>query len=394
LKVADAAQAVVEGTILGLYRYAAPRGNLDETALHSVESFTLIEFDQSRLPEVEAGARIGHIVAGAACVARDLDNQPSNVMTPTALADVAQAIAADFGMACEVMGAEQMGELKMGALLGVSRGASQPPRFIVLEHNPGVDAGAGPFVLVGKGITFDSGGISIKPSSGMEQMRGDMSGAAAALASMQAIGAIGLRGHVVALVPATENMPGGNAIHPGDVVTAMNGLSIEVVDTDAEGRLVLADALAYAQRYRPAFVVDIATLTGAIATALGHHMTGVYANEDALWSAIQTAGEAAGELMWRMPLDPVFDVQIETPFADVKNYGGSPGGSATGASFLAKFIGDHAWAHLDIGSTDWWEADQVYTKKPYFVRGCTGVGVGTLVGLLRAWEAGHLSRHR
>ena len=323
-------------------------------------------------------------------MARDLDNRPSNVITPAALGEVAERIASDHGMACQVLNREQMAELKMGALLGVARGASQPPRFIVVDHNPVGDAGAGPIVLVGKGITFDSGGISIKPQQGLEQMRGDMAGAAAVLATMHAVGAIGLRRRVVAVVPATENMPGGNAMHPGDIVTAMNGVSIEVVNTDAEGRLVLADALAYAQRYQPAAVVDVATLTGAVAIALGHHMTGVYANDDGLWQAIHAAGESAGEPMWRLPLDAIYDEQIETPFADVKNVGGSAAGSVTGARFLSKFIGRHAWAHLDIAGTDWWEAGQGFSKKPYFVLGCTGVGVGTLVSLLRAWDAGQM----
>jgi leucyl aminopeptidase len=385
LSLADAAQAVVEGTILGLYRYGAPGMIPREGFERHVDALRLVEFDATRLSEVETGAKVGQAIAEAACLARDLANQPANVVTPTALAETAQRIAADYGMTCQVFDREQMAELKMGALLSVAQGANEPPRFIVLEHNP-ARSDAPPFVLVGKGITFDSGGISIKPNQGMEEMRGDMSGAAAVLGAMQAIGAIGLPKRVVAIAPATENMPSGTATHPGDVVTAMNGTSIEVINTDAEGRLILADALAYAQRYHPAAVIDVATLTGAIVTALGHYMTGVYATDDLLWETIRAAGNAAGEPMWRMPLEPFYDRQISTPFADVKNTGGRPASSVTATRFLSKFVKKHPWAHMDIAGTNWWERDLPYPKKPYYVRGNTGVGVRTLVGVLRAWS--------
>jgi leucyl aminopeptidase len=385
LSLADAAQAVVEGTILGLYRYSAPGVIPREGFERHVDSLRLVEFDATRLSEVETGAQVGQAVAEATCLARDLANRPANVVTPTALAETAQRIAADYGMTCQVFDREQMAELKMGALLSVAQGANEPPRFIVLEHNP-AESDAPPFVLMGKGITFDSGGISIKPNQGMEEMRGDMSGAAAVLGAMQAIGAIGLPKRVVAIAPATENMPSGSATHPGDVVTAMNGTSIEVINTDAEGRLILADALAYAQRYNPAAVVDVATLTGAIVIALGHYMTGVYASDDLLWEMIHAAGDAAGEPMWRMPLTPIYDRQISTSFADVKNVGGRPAGSVTAARFLSKFVEKHPWAHMDIAGTNWWERDLPYPKKPYYVRGNTGVGVRTLVGVLRAWS--------
>ncbi len=386
LALTDAAQSVVEGTILGLYRYDAPGVIPREGFDRDVDSLTLVEFDTSRLPEVEAGANVGQAVAEGICLARDLANGPANEVTPTMLAETAQRIAADYGMTCQVLDREQMAELKMGALLSVAQGANEPPKFIVLEHNP-TQSDAPPFVLVGKGITFDSGGISIKPSKRMEEMRGDMSGAAAVLGTMQTIGAIGLSKRVVAIVPATENMPSGTATHPGDIVTAMNGVTIEVINTDAEGRLILADALAYAQQYNPAVVVDVATLTGAVVVALGHYMTGVYATDDSLWETIHAAGHAAGEPMWRMPLYPAYDRQLKTSFADVKNVGGRPAGSVTATRFLAKFVGDHPWAHMDIAGTNWWENLITHPKKPYYVRGNTGVGVGTLVGALRAWDA-------
>jgi leucyl aminopeptidase len=380
----EATQAVVEGTILGLYRYDAPGVTQRPGAERQVDSLTIVEFDAGKLSQVEAGAKVGQAVAGGTCLARDLSNQPANVATPSALAQTAQRIAADYGMICQVFDREQMTEMKMGALLSVARGANEPPKFIVLEHNP-IKSDAPPFVLVGKGITFDSGGISIKPSSGMEEMRSDMAGAAAVLGTMQVIGAIGLPRRVVGIVPATENMPSGTATHPGDIVTASNGVTIEVISTDAEGRLILADALAYAQRYQPAAVIDLATLTGAMVIALGHFTTGVYASDDTLAEAIRAAGAAAGEPMWRMPLDPIYDRQITTPFADVKNTGGRPASSVTAARFLSNFVGDYAWAHLDIAGTNWWERDLGYPAKSYYVRGNTGVGVRTLVGVLRGW---------
>jgi len=385
LSLSDAAQAVVEGTILGLYRYDPPGVIPREEFERQVDSLTLVEFDASKLPAVEAGARVGGAIAEGTCLARDLANRPANVMTPAALAEVAQQISADYGMACQVFDREEMAELEMGALLSVARGANEPPKFIVLEHNP-AGSDAPPFVLVGKGITFDSGGISLKPSQGMEQMRSDMAGAAGVLGAMQAIGSINLPKRVVALVPATENMPGGTASHPGDVVAAMNGVTIEIINTDAEGRLILADALAYAQRYKPGAVVDVATLTGGMVTALGHYMTGVFATDDWLWEALYAAGDAAGEPMWRMPLLPIYDRQVTTRFADVKNSGGRTASPVTAARFLAKFVGDLPWAHMDIAGTNWWERDLPYPLKPYFVRGNTGVGVRTLVGVLRAWN--------
>jgi leucyl aminopeptidase len=385
LSLADAAQAVVEGTILGLYRYEAPGVIPREEFERQLDSLTLVEFDASKLPDIETGARVGQAVAEGTCLARDLANRPANVTTPTALAELAQQISADYGMTCQVFDRDQMAELKMGALLSVARGANEPPKFIVLEHNP-TGSDASPFVLVGKGITFDSGGISLKPSQGMEQMRGDMAGAAGVLGAMQAVGIINLPKRVVALVPATENMPSSTATHPGDVVTAMNGVTIEIINTDAEGRLILSDALAYAQRYKPSAVVDVATLTGGMVVALGHYMTGVFATHDWLWDALRVAGDAAGEPMWRMPLTPIYDRQITTRFADVKNAAGRKASSVTAARFLAKFVEDHPWAHLDIAGSSWWERDLPYPSKSYFVRGNTGVGVRTLVGVLRAWN--------
>jgi leucyl aminopeptidase len=204
---------------------------------------------------------------------------------------------------------------------------------------------------------------------------------------MQVVGAMQIQRRVIAVVPATENMPAGNASRPGDVVTAMNGISIEIIDTDAEGRLILADALVYAQRYAPQAVVDVATLTGGIEVALGRFLTGAFSNNDALWGDLRAAGDAAGEPLWRMPLDQVYDRQMSTPFADIRNAGGRPAHATTAAWFLSKFVGDHAWAHLDIAGTSWWEADITFPKKPYYVRGNTGVGVGTMVELLRRLPA-------
>lgn len=385
LPLTEAAQATVEGTLLGLYRYPAPGTLQRDENEHTVEALQLIEFDSAKIQDIERGAHIGQTVAEGVCLARTLANQPANVLTPTALAEHAQRIAAECGLQCRVLDRDEMAELGMGALLSVARGSAQPPKLIVLEYAPAGHENDPPIVLVGKGITFDSGGLSLKPQDGMEQMRGDMSGAAAVLATMQVASAIGLEKRVVGMMPATENMPGGHATRPGDVVTAMNGVSIEIVNTDAEGRLILADALAYAQSYQPAAMVDIATLTGGMTVALGYRTTGAFSNNERLWEVIRTAADAAGEPVWRMPLDDSYDEQIKTPFADIKNSGGRPASPVTAARFLARFVGQHPWAHLDIAGTDWWEGDPEHPKKPYYVRGCTGVGVATLTGMLRTY---------
>jgi len=318
-----AAQAVVEGTVLGLYRYQELKGK--EVDRPDPETFTLVQRDPAQLPAVETGAQDGQVVAEAACLARDLVNRPANYATPTDLAEAAIEIAAEFdNMRCQVLTEDDVAELEMGAFLGVAQGSDEPAVFVVLEHNPGQPE-LDTVVLVGKGITFDTGGISLKPHENMDRMRGDMGGAAAVLATMLAVGQLDLPLHVVGLVPATENMPGSRAYKPGDVLVAMNGKTIEVISTDAEGRLILADALVYAARFEPKAVVDLATLTGACVVALGQGVAaGLFGTDDGLMQRLRAAGDASGERLWPMPLYDDYLEKIESLTADLANSGLNP----------------------------------------------------------------------
>ncbi len=320
MAVADAAQAVVEGTILGLYRYRELKSD-DEEGGKAVEELTLVEFDEKKLADVQEGARVGQIVAEATCLARDLSNRPGNIATPTHLAETAQRLAQELGLRCQVLERAEFEALGMGALAGVARGTDEPPKFIILEHNAD-EPDLPTIVLAGKGITFDAGGISLKPADKMEEMKHDMSGAAAVLGTMQAVAKLAIPLHVVALIPATENLPSGRAIKPGDVLKALSGKTIEIISTDAEGRLVLADALAYARRFNPAAVIDIATLTGACVVALGHVATGLMGTSEKLIARIKAAAQATGERVWELPLWDEYDELIKSEVADVKNSGG------------------------------------------------------------------------
>jgi leucyl aminopeptidase len=276
----------------------------------------------------------------------------------------------------------EMERLGMWALVGVARGSQEPPKLIMIEYKGG-PAGEPPIVLVGKTITFDTGGISIKPSENMEQMKDDMSGGAAVLAAIQAAARLKLPVHVIGLLPATENMPSGTAQKPGDIVKTLSGLTIEVINTDAEGRLVLADALTYATRFKPKWLVDIATLTGACGVALGKHAIGLMGTAPKLVAALKEAGEATGERTWEMPLwEPYYD-QIKSSVADVQNVGGRYGGTITAGAFLSKFVGDAPWAHLDIASTAW-----IDEPRPYTPKGVTGVGVRLLIEFLSRQRGG------
>jgi len=369
-----AAQATIEGFLLGLYEFRAHKSTPAERG--PVESLTLVEADASKLAAVEAGARVGRILAEATSFARDLVNQPSNHMTPHILADAARDIAAQNKLKCEVLGLEQVAELEMGAFMSVTRGSDEPPQFIILEHKP--EAGQ-PVIFVGKGITFDSGGISIKPSEKMEDMKGDMAGAAAVIGAMQAVAQLDLPMHVVALAPACENLPSGHAYKPGDVLKAMNGKTIEVISTDAEGRLILADALCYAARYNPSAVIDLATLTGACVIALGDMVAaGIFATDDDLSARLREAAAKAGEKLWPLPLYEEYKDKIKSEVADMKNSGGRYGGVGASAIFLKEFT-SYPWAHLDIAAMSLNDSNS-----PYIPKGGTGFGVRTLVEFLRA----------
>jgi leucyl aminopeptidase len=348
--------------------------------------FTLVQFEKAQLPAVEKGAAIGQIVAEATCLARDLVNRPANYATPTDLADVALEIAGEFEhMRCQVLDEEDAAGLGMGAFLGVAQGSDEPATFTILEYNPGRDD-LDTVVLVGKGITFDTGGISLKPVENMDRMRGDMGGGAAVLATMLAVGQLDLPLHVVGLVPATENMPSARAYKPGDVLTAMNGKTIEVISTDAEGRLILADALAYAAQFEPQAVVDLATLTGACVIALGRGVAaGAFASDETLLARLKAASETSGERLWPMPLYDDYLDALESLTADMTNSGGRFGGVGTSAIFLKQFAEGYPWVHLDIAGMSFEERPGTSQRPPHLQKGGTGFGVRLLLQFLRDW---------
>ena len=368
--IQEAARAAAEGARLGLYRFVKHKSAANG---HELESFWLVA-EEGELDEAQAGADLGAKVAAGAVLARDLANEPSNVATPEYLAQRAREIAETYGMNLDVLDRAGIEAEGLTGLATVGRSASNDPRFIVLEHRKGGEEA--PLVLVGKAVTFDSGGISIKPTSGMEDMKFDMSGGAAVLGTMEAVGAMGLPLDVVALVPATENLPGGDAFKPGDVLEMHSGKTVEIVTTDAEGRLILADALSYARRYEPSAVIDCATLTGACVVALGSHASGLMGNDEDLIAEVEAAGETTGERAWPLPLFDEYTEQIKGDTADIKNSGGRGGGALTAGAFLKEFA-DYPWAHLDI-------AGMAYGKKgnAYTTRGGTGVPTRLLVEFL------------
>ncbi len=291
-------------------------------------------------------------IANGVDLARDLGNLPANVCTPAYLAHAAGELATEFKMRLQVLEEKQMVALRMGAFLSVARGSEQPPKLIVL-HYQGAAASKAPVVLVGKGITFDSGGISIKPAAGMDEMKYDMCGAASVLGTIRAIAEMKLKINVVGIIPACENLPSGRASKPGDIVTTMSGQTVEILNTDAEGRLILCDALTYAERFKPSAVIDIATLTGACVIALGHHNSGLFSPQDALASDLLAAGRESADPCWRMPLDEPYQEQLKSPFADMANVGDRAAGSVTAACFLSRYAKAYDWAHLDIAGTAW-----------------------------------------
>ncbi|MFQ5595642.1 MAG: leucyl aminopeptidase, partial [Anaerolineae bacterium] len=376
-----AAQATVEGALLATYKFKELKTGEEENETTELTDLVVVEAGADKVDLIRQGAQAGEIVSRGVLLARNLGNRPANVATPTHLAETAQAIANETGLRCEILDEDQMRKLGMGAVLGVAQGSDEPARFIILEHNAGHDD-LDTVVLVGKGLTFDTGGISIKPSQGMENMKFDMMGGAAVLGTMQAVGELDLPLHVVGLVPATENMPGGSADKPGDVLTALNGKTIEVINTDAEGRLILADGLSYAQSLKPDAVIDLATLTGACMVALGRYATGLFTNNEELAGRVKAASQATGERVWPLPLYDEHKEEVKSDVADVKNTGeGRHGGASIGAAFLSNFVGDYPWVHLDIAPTGWTKKEKDYTTK-----GATGVGVRLLVRLLQDWS--------
>ncbi|MBM3746544.1 MAG: leucyl aminopeptidase, partial [Acidobacteria bacterium] len=330
---------------------------------------------------LEELARRAEIIAGAQNYARALVSEPANRMTPSLLAERARALAAEEGLECEVLDQDRMRQLGMGALLGVAQGSAEPPVLIVMRYRPAeAPEPAAHLGLIGKGVTFDSGGISIKPAENMEKMKYDMAGAAAVLGAMRAIARLRPSIAVTALAPAVENMPSGRAQRPGDIVTTLSGKTVEVINTDAEGRLILADALTYARQLGCTHLVDAATLTGAIVVALGYVYVGVFASDDALRERVLEAARGAGDKLWPMPLDEDYKEQLKSAYADLPNTGGRWGGAVTAAMFLKEFADATPWAHLDIAGTAWLE-----DAKPYLAKGPSGVPVRTLLQLALRW---------
>jgi leucyl aminopeptidase len=369
------AQAAIEGALLGLYtfkKYQQANGNG-----HGIDTIRIIA-PPARYAQLEPALERAQTLAEATNFARDLVNEPPNVLTPTELANRASLIARQYGLESEILDRPQMQELGMGGLLAVSQGSAEPAKFIILRYRGAPERRGTDLALVGKGITFDTGGISLKPAERMHEMKGDMAGAAAVMGAMYAAAMLRPAINVTALVPATENMPGGTAYRPGDILRIMNGKTIEIVNTDAEGRLVLADALSYAVlKERAPAIIDVATLTGGIVVALGSVMSGMFCNDDALSALISAAGRAAGEKFWRMPLDEEYAEAIASDVADIKQTGGRPASPVTAAKILENFVAETPWAHLDIAGMDFTD-----TKKPYQEKGATGFAVRTLAELI------------
>ncbi|HEX5724200.1 MAG TPA: leucyl aminopeptidase [Longimicrobiaceae bacterium] len=379
----EAARALAEGAVLGAYAFREWKSPAEDGA-EPVElaELTLLAGEGVDEGAAAEGARVGEVLARAENLARTLGNLPGNVATPRYLAETAERIARERGLHATVLGPEEMQREGMDALLAVARGSEEEPRLIVLEHRGGAPD-AKPLVLVGKGLTFDAGGISIKPAAGMEDMKFDMCGGAAVLAAMQAIAELGIPANVVGIVPSSENLLGGAAMKPGDIFRSHLGKTIEVVNTDAEGRLILADAISYARRFDPAALLDAATLTGACVIGLGHHATGIMGNDEALLEEVRQAGERTGERCWPLPMFDEYREQIKSDYADIKNSGGRPGGAITAGWFLREFVGDFPWVHLDVAGTAYGDGKLSYQSK-----GSTGAPTRLFVEWVRARAAG------
>jgi leucyl aminopeptidase len=360
-EIAFKVQQGVVAAIAAAYRYTATKKADTKNGGKSLQLHIGGKVDEKA---VRSAIKAGEAIAEGMNLTRNLGDLPPNIATPTHLATTAKDLAKRYKFKCTVLEKKDMEKLGMNTLLSVSKASYQPPKFIVLEHNGG-KKGAAPIVLVGKGITFDTGGISLKPAPEMDEMKYDMCGAGSMLGVMKTVGMLNLPLNVVMLVPTCENMPGGNATRPGDIVKSMSGQTVEILNTDAEGRLILCDALTYAERFKPACVVDAATLTGAMVIALGHVTTGVFANDDALGAELVAAGVSAHDRAWLLPMGEEYDEALKSNFADIPNIAGRAGGSITAACFLGRFAGKFKWAHLDIAGTAWKSgADKGATGRP------------------------------
>jgi len=375
----EAVRAIVEGALVGNFDPDYYRSDRKD---QKIDALTIVAGGNADHSALEKTAQEAQIIGESQNFTRDLVNEPSNRMTPTILADRAKKMCQEVGLKCEVYGADKIKELKMGAFWSVAQGSDEPPALIVMTYEP-AGAPAKPVLgLVGKGITFDTGGISIKPADGMEKMKYDMAGGATMIGAMRAIALLKPEVKVIGIVCATENMPSGKAQKPGDVQIAMSGKSIEIINTDAEGRLVLADGLFYARQLGCTHLVDAATLTGAVVVALGYANVGAFANDDAIYERLHKATAEAGEKMWRLPLDDEYKENIKSTIADMVNSGGRWGGAINAAMFLKEFAEDTPWIHLDIAGTAWMEE-----QKPWIAKGPTGIALRSLVGFVKGFAS-------
>ncbi len=380
MKGEEVVECLVEGILLGDYSFLKYKkedskkpsfGGIKEIVVSATGSHKGLRRSMNKAEHSAFAAR----------AARDMANEPGNGWTPGSFASYARNLAAKHKMKCTILGKNDMKRLKMGGILAVNQGSAEPPKMVILEYRS-LKKKAETILIVGKGLTFDSGGVSLKPAAGMQDMKYDMCGGAAALSAMRVVGEEKPHVNVVAIIPATDNMGGSSALKPGDIIRHYGGITSEIVNTDAEGRLILADALAYGiKKFAPTCVVDLATLTGAVILGLGHHRTGLLGNNQTLVDRLLVAGENCGEPLWQLPLDKEYVKQIDSDVADIKNTGGRPAGTITAAAYLQKFVGDTPWSHMDIAGTAW-----DFTKKSYIPKGPSGTGVRTLVDLIRNWK--------
>ena len=373
----ESVSAVAEAAILGTWEPDYLKTDAEGKG-KAVTSITIAT--TGRGPAIETALEKARIIAEAANLTRDISVEPPNLLTPLTLADRARKMAQSCGLSCEVLEQDRMRQLGMGALLGVAQGSANPPALIVMQYTPEKATSTARLALIGKGVTFDTGGISIKPSEGMEKMKYDMAGGAAVIGAMQAIAQLKPGIAVTGIVPAVENMPGSRAQRPGDIVTSLSGKTIEILNTDAEGRLILADAITYAKQLGCTHLIDTATLTGAIVVALGYTSSGVFSNDDALREQWMAAAKQAGEKMWHMPLDDEYRDQLKTVYADIQNIGGRWGGACSAAMFIKEFVDDTPWVHIDVAGTAWLD-----DAKPHLAKGPTGIPLGTMVNLALNW---------
>jgi len=377
-----ASQAMVEGILLSNYQMDQYKTKKED---QSLEGFTIVEENAEKIKTIEKGATLGEVFVQATNFARDLANHPSNILTPTRLAGEAEKLAQENDLQCKILSLPQIKRLKMNSFLAVASGSNQPPKLIILEYRP---TGRLPrqkktdtLALVGKGITFDAGGLSLKTSEGMLEMKGDMTGGAVVMSTIAASAKLKLPINLIGIIPAAENLPSGSALKVGDIITSHSGKTVEILNTDAEGRLILADALSYAKVFKPDAILDIATLTSAIKIALGTVCAGVFGNHDKLKAKMIQAGQKAGERVWELPLWDDYQELITSDLADIKNVGGRPAGAIIAARFLQNFVGDYPWVHVDIAGVDFSERE-----KPYIPKGATGFGARVLLQFLRDWD--------